>query len=129
MKANNLNILSNILQYSVKPPLFEPGESRFWDDPYISKSMLEAHLNPEHDAASRRPEIIEKEISTLLSSGVLKPGQHVLDLGCGPGNSTELLATAFPRATIVGIDSSDQMLAVAKRRLGSAEFIKQGIES
>jgi len=55
--------------------------------------------------------------------------RNVFDLGCGPGNSTELLATAFPRATIVGIDSSDQMLAVAKCRLGSAEFIKQGIES
>ena len=55
--------------------------------------------------------------------------RNVFDLGCGPGNSTELLVTAFPRATIVGIDSSDQMLAVAKCRLGSAEFIKQGIES
>jgi trans-aconitate 2-methyltransferase len=55
--------------------------------------------------------------------------RNVFDLGCGPGNSTELLATAFPRATIVGIDSSDQMLAVAKCRLESAEFIKQGIES
>jgi trans-aconitate 2-methyltransferase len=55
--------------------------------------------------------------------------RNVFDLGCGPGNSTELLATAFPRATIVGIDFSDDMLAVAKSRLGSAKFIKQDIEN
>ena len=53
--------------------------------------------------------------------------RSVFDLGCGPGNSTELLATAFPRATIVGIDY--QMLAVARRRLELAEFIKQGIKA
>ena len=31
----------------------------------------------------------------------------VYDLGCGPGNSTELLAQTFPNAEIVGINSSE----------------------
>ena len=75
--------LSAIFQYSVKPRLFEPGEAHFWDDPHISKGMLEAHLNPEHDAASRKAETINKEIEHLVSSGIFKQSNRVLDLGCG----------------------------------------------
>ena len=31
---------------------------------------------------------------------------RIFDLGCGPGNGTELLTSAFPRVTIVGLDLS-----------------------
>ena len=55
--------------------------------------------------------------------------RNVFDLGCGPGNSTELLASAFPRATIVGIDFSEAMLAVARSRVSTVNFIKQDIEA
>lgn len=54
--------------------------------------------------------------------------RDVFDLGCGPGNSTELLAAAFPQAKIVGVDFSDAMLNVARRRAPSAEFLNQNIE-
>ena len=37
----------------------------------------------------------------------------VADLGCGPGNSTALLAKSFKDARIIGLDSSDDMLAKA----------------
>lgn len=53
----------------------------------------------------------------------------VFDLGCGPGNSTELLAAAFPGAKIVGIDYSGNMLSVARRRVPRAKFVEQNIES
>ncbi|MGA9600811.1 MAG: trans-aconitate 2-methyltransferase [Methylocystis sp.] len=52
----------------------------------------------------------------------------VYDLGCGPGNSTELLAQTFPNAEIVGIDSSEDMLAAARARVRGATFIAQRIE-
>ena len=54
--------------------------------------------------------------------------QIVYDLGCGPGNSTELLAQAFPKARIVGIDSSQDMLAAARKRVGGATFVAQRVE-
>jgi trans-aconitate 2-methyltransferase len=54
---------------------------------------------------------------------------RIFDLGCGPGNATQLLAAAFPRATIVGLDISDNMLAVARARVATARFIKQDIET
>lgn len=48
--------------------------------------------------------------------------RRVLDVGCGPGNSTELLVARYPQAEVVGIDSSPEMIAAARKRLPSADF-------
>jgi trans-aconitate 2-methyltransferase len=45
-----------------------------------------------------------------------------IDLGCGPGNSTEVLAAAFPDATITGLDNSPDMIAAARKRLPHIRF-------
>lgn len=46
------------------------------------------------------------------------------DLGCGPGNSTELLAERFGVNVITGVDSDADMLEKARLRLPNTEFIK-----
>lgn len=51
----------------------------------------------------------------------------VFDLGCGPGNSTELLTRSFPGANVVGVDKSDNMLAVARARVPAAQFVKDDV--
>jgi trans-aconitate 2-methyltransferase len=43
--------------------------------------------------------------------------QLAVDLGCGPGNSTELVAQRFPGAAVIGIDNSPAMLEAAAERL------------
>jgi trans-aconitate 2-methyltransferase len=48
--------------------------------------------------------------------------QRAVDLGCGPGNSTEVLAQRFPAAEISGLDNSEDMLADARKRLPQLEF-------
>lgn len=53
--------------------------------------------------------------------------RRVFDLGCGPGNSTELLTRSFPGAETVGVDMSDNMLAVARIRVPAATFVKEDI--
>jgi ubiquinone/menaquinone biosynthesis C-methylase UbiE len=40
----------------------------------------------------------------------------ILEIGCGAGAVTELLAKNFPKSTIIGIDNSEQMIAVANKR-------------
>ncbi|MGH9557860.1 MAG: methyltransferase domain-containing protein, partial [Bryobacteraceae bacterium] len=44
------------------------------------------------------------------------------DLGCGPGNSTEVLRSHFPEAAIIALDSSADMLAAARERLPEVHF-------
>ena len=54
----------------------------------------------------------------------IPPGQarSVIDLGCGPGNSTELLVEHFPGATVRGLDSSSDMIQAARQRLPEVAF-------
>ncbi|HWT18273.1 MAG TPA: methyltransferase domain-containing protein, partial [Variovorax sp.] len=58
----------------------------------------------------------------LLARVPLPEAARVVDLGCGPGNSTELLANRFPKAQVVGTDNSEAMLASARERLPQARF-------
>ena len=48
---------------------------------------------------------------------------NILDLGCGPGNSTKVLKDRFPKAKIIGTDNSDEMLIKAKELYSDIEFI------
>jgi trans-aconitate 2-methyltransferase len=63
----------------------------------------------------------------LLARVPLASANLVYDLGCGPGNSAELLSRRFPEAQVIGLDTSEAMLAHAKRRVPEARFVKQDI--
>jgi trans-aconitate 2-methyltransferase len=49
----------------------------------------------------------------IAQVGADGPG-YVADLGCGPGNLTAVLAQRWPDATVVGVDSSPEMIAAAR---------------
>nr|WP_314985791.1 trans-aconitate 2-methyltransferase [uncultured Pantoea sp.] len=65
----------------------------------------------------------------LLARISLEQVEQVTDLGCGPGNSTELLADAWPLAQITGLDSSAAMLSQASERLPNCRFVQADIRS
>ena len=52
-----------------------------------------------------------------------------VDLGCGPGNSTELLVARWPDAEVVGVDNSPGMLKSARERLPHVSFVEADIAS
>jgi trans-aconitate 2-methyltransferase len=58
----------------------------------------------------------------LLAQVPLPGARKVIDMGCGPGNSTELLVGRFPDAEVIGLDNSDRMLAEARQRLPQVTF-------
>jgi trans-aconitate 2-methyltransferase len=55
--------------------------------------------------------------------------RRVIDLGCGPGNSTAVLAERWPRTKLEGLDSSGEMLEQARQSGVRAEWIKADIAS
>lgn len=61
----------------------------------------------------------------LLARVPLSSAARVIDLGCGPGNSTELLARRFPSASVLGLDHSPAMIEQARARVPGAAFQQQ----
>ncbi len=58
----------------------------------------------------------------LLARVALDAPGRVADLGCGPGNSTEIVAARYPGANVLGIDNSPAMIESASTRLPRAQF-------
>jgi trans-aconitate 2-methyltransferase len=70
-----------------------------------------------------------RPVRDLLSAVPDMDVRRAMDLGCGPGNSTEVLAARFPNAAIRGIDSSQDMIAAARTRLPQLHFAVADLES
>jgi trans-aconitate 2-methyltransferase len=58
----------------------------------------------------------------LLARVPLDKAKLAFDLGCGPGNSTQLIVERFPEAEVIGVDSSPAMLDDARKRLPGTRF-------
>jgi trans-aconitate 2-methyltransferase len=58
----------------------------------------------------------------LLDRVPLSSPKRIIDLGCGPGNSTSVLATRYPDAKITGLDSSPDMIKKAQTVLPERDF-------
>lgn len=50
----------------------------------------------------------------LVNRIELESPEAILDLGCGPGNSTAVLARRWPGVRLTGVDNSEEMIAKAR---------------
>jgi trans-aconitate 2-methyltransferase len=58
----------------------------------------------------------------LLAQVALTAPARVTDLGCGAGNVTAILRQRFPKADILGVDGSNEMLAKARETAPGCRF-------
>jgi trans-aconitate 2-methyltransferase len=65
----------------------------------------------------------------LLARVPLRAPERVVDLGCGPGNSTALLALRWPQADVLGVDSAPAMLGKAREGGIPARWLEADIAS
>lgn len=49
--------------------------------------------------------------------------KRIIDIGCGPGNSTRVLKNKFPNAQVIGTDLSPNMIETAKKENPDIEFM------
>jgi SAM-dependent methyltransferase len=115
--------LAAIDRLTRKPALFSGGTAHFWADPHIAQHMLEAHLDPNFEAASRPPQVIEATVTWLWDRLDLKAGDRLLDLGCGPGLYTRRFAERG--LTVIGVDFSENSIRYAREHDPDSSYICQ----
>ncbi|MEW6064874.1 MAG: malonyl-ACP O-methyltransferase BioC [Bacillota bacterium] len=74
---------------------------------------------------------VQKKMAQELSNKITAVGKEfreILEIGCGTGFLTELLAREFPRANILALDISPRMIKVAKKKLSSYSNITYLVE-
>jgi trans-aconitate 2-methyltransferase len=63
-----------------------------------------------------------RPVRDLIAAIPTAEASRAIDLGCGPGNSTEVLRARYPAASISGIDSAEDMVRAARERLPGVSF-------
>jgi trans-aconitate 2-methyltransferase len=63
-----------------------------------------------------------RPVRDLVQRIPLAQVEAAADIGCGPGNSTEVLRERYPSARIIGLDSSPDMIEAARKRLPDTTF-------
>ena len=66
-------------------------------------------------------------VKDLVARIELPDPARIIDLGSGPGNSTSVLRTRWPKASIMGLDRSPAMIAEARRTCPDLEWIQGDI--
>lgn len=105
--------IPEIIQKTERPALYEKGTAFMWTDAHISKQLLDIHLNPDIDLASRKRSTIESTADWILETQRGKGVLNILDLGCGPGLYAEVFAENGHQVT--GVDISPTSIEYAEK--------------
>jgi len=93
------------------------GNKDYWQDDTVKKYEYQQALTSEKKA--ERLSLIVRMIQHFCNMNSIS-SPSILDIGCGPGSATTLskyLLEGIPECSVIGIDSSEQMLEAAASRL------------
>lgn len=102
--------LSKLIEATKKPEVYSKGNAEMWTDTYISDRLLEIHLDPDVELASRKATTIDITVD-WIENKVPGQGLEILDLGCGPGLYAEKFAAKGHSVT--GMDYSANSIQYA----------------
>lgn len=80
-------------------------------------------VTPVQAAMGRR--LLERSVAHFGA----RPGLRILELGCGTGRLTSMLAGSFPGAELLAVDISPEMVACARGRVPEARFMASDAEA
>lgn len=106
--------IQDIVQRSGPAQPWAEGDNIPWNEPDFSRRMLKEHLSQEHDLASRRSEIIDKQVEWIHKALLGERPSRILDLGCGPGLYVQRLVRLGHKCR--GIDYSPASIDYAKQQ-------------
>ncbi|HEY1257183.1 MAG TPA: methyltransferase domain-containing protein [Terracidiphilus sp.] len=89
-------------------------------NPDLYLQFANQRTRPAWDLANR--------VRNLLKDRADRP-LRIVDLGCGPGNSTAVLADSFPGAEIIGLDSSAEMIDQARATSVPASWVVADLQA
>lgn len=121
--------ISDITARQIPAEPWVEGEKIPWDEPGFSARMLKEHLSQDHDATSRRLEIVHQQVDYIERLGGLDRDLRILDLACGPGLHSHDLARRGH--STFGIDFSpasiDWAKTTASEQALDCEFVQRDI--
>lgn len=96
----------------IPPTAWAEGDNLPWNDQDFSRRMLAEHLTQEHNLASRRFDIIDRQVAWIHQAVLGATPTRILDLACGPGLHTSRLARLGHEC--VGIDFAPEPIRHAR---------------
>src|ERR1700754_2771760 len=103
--------MSVVIDRELSPKIWQ-----YWDERAKSTEPASAQATT-YDVFLRDLEIAK--LRQKISEASLPAGSTIVDLGCGDGHTTVSTAVAFPSLRFIGIDWSENMLALARKRCSS----------
>jgi SAM-dependent methyltransferase len=96
-------------------------EPELMDDPLQVLAYAQADFRASDQA------LVDRLVEIFGESLGDGPGPRLVDLGCGPGNISFLLAERFPQASVLGLDGAAAMLEVAERELADRDLVDRDL--
>lgn len=115
-----MSVFNQIKVYSKKPEMYESGTLKLWEDEHISKGMLDAHLSPDSDGASRKHAYIDQSVDWIIEVAPPYEFPKLIDFGCGPGMYTSRLARKGYDVT--GLDISKRSISYAMEQANASNL-------
>ncbi|MFK7824164.1 MAG: class I SAM-dependent methyltransferase [Oligoflexales bacterium] len=107
-------MFSKLININKRPTAFEFYTTKtLWTEDYISKKMLEIHLDSSTDLATRKPEFVRKSVDWMVRYFSIGKDFRICDFGCGPGLYTTPLAQVGAKVT--GVDFSKRSINYANK--------------